>query len=225
MKYHARLCIMVPRSHNHDQEGCTRCASTCDRYRNGGRYWYCWALEFCSSSSRRVSGVGVGTKLMLTSNRTVEFTTGNLFGLVVHVCIHHLAQRAEFAQTRYVSHTPHVQYMFWNTFQLSTSPLRSPITLFRCADVHCSPTPHPPHYIPSWLWNLILSNVFWKFDSLYTKFCGAQELYCMFYRRHFSTKSVPVKLPVQSFVLFVVITGERGTESPYFVPKDPTKSS
>ena len=43
----------------------------------------------------------------------------------------------------------------------------------------------------------------------------------MFYRRHFSTKSVPVKLAVQSFVLFVVITGERGTESPYFCTKRP----
>ena len=41
----------------------------------------------------------------------------------------------------------------------------------------------------------------------------------------FPTKSAPVKLFVQSFVLFVVIAGERGAEGSYFVPKDPTKST
>jgi len=37
------------------------------------------------------------------------------------------------------------------------------------------------------------------------------------------TKSVPVKLVVQIWLLFVVIVGERGAEGSYFVPKDPTK--
>jgi len=46
-----------------------------------------------------------------------------------------------------------------------------------------------------------------------------------FTRRKISTKSVPVKLVVQSFVLFVVIAEERGAEGSYFVPKDPTKST
>ena len=47
----------------------------------------------------------------------------------------------------------------------------------------------------------------------------------MFYPTIISgTKSVPVKLVIQIFVLFVVIAGERGVEGSYFVPKDPTNS-
>jgi len=41
----------------------------------------------------------------------------------------------------------------------------------------------------------------------------------------FGTKSVPVKLVVQIFVLFVVTAGERGAEGSYFVPKALNKST
>jgi len=34
---------------------------------------------------------------------------------------------------------------------MSASPLRSPITSFRCADVHCFPSPYLPQHLP-WLW-------------------------------------------------------------------------
>jgi len=94
MKCHARLFIIMPRSHSHVQEGCTRCASTCGRHNNWCQYWHGWALEFCSGSSRRVSAAGAGSKLMLASSRAGEFSTGSFFGLThcascsTLVCLH-----------------------------------------------------------------------------------------------------------------------------------------
>jgi len=49
-------------------------------YSNGGRYCHCWALEFGSITSLRVSAAGAGSKLMLASSRPVEFSAGSLFG-------------------------------------------------------------------------------------------------------------------------------------------------
>jgi len=170
MKYHVRLCIMMPRLHNHDQEGWTRCASICGRYSNGGRYWHCWALELCSSSSRRVSGTGVGSKLMLASSRAVEFSTGSLpswvFGLtfvhpVVHVCIHDLAQRAEFAKTRYAT-VYHIHQMFSTCFKTHTSQVLAHYahqSLYSAAQMYTVPhlVTHPNTYHHDcglWFWGI-----------------------------------------------------------------------
>jgi len=59
---------------------------------------------------------------------------------------------------------------------------------------------------------------FWKifWECLYTKKCGTEELYCMFYPQF-----VPVKLAVHILVLFVVIARKRGEAGTHFVPKDP----
>ena len=59
---------------------------------------------------------------------------------------------------------------------------------------------------------------FWKifWECLYTKKCGTEELYCMFYPQF-----VPMKLAVHILVLFVVIARKRGEAGTHFVPKDP----
>jgi len=187
-------------------------AHAADRYSNGGWYWNCGALEFCSS--HWVVHVGFLQQVQVQSWcwPVAELESSALAAYlallivhhdpVVHVCIHHPAQRAEFAKTRYVSRTPHVKHIFWNTCQSSASPLRSQITLFRCADVHYSPFPHPPlarAYHDCGLiciYTYFLSNLFWKIDSLYAQFCGSTVC---FTRRYFSYKECTCEISCTKF--------------------------
>jgi len=107
--------IIMPRSHGRGQEGFTRCASTCGRYSNGSRYWYCWchswALEFCSGSSRFLQQVQVQSwcwliaelerVALLESSALAASLVSLIVHPVVHVCIHHKpAQRAELAKNK-----------------------------------------------------------------------------------------------------------------------------
>ena len=121
MKCHVHLWIILPRSNSRGKEGHTRCVSIFSRYSNGSWYWHCWALEFCSGSSRRVCAAGVGSKLMLASSRAGEFSTGSLFGLIYcescSTCLH-LSQPSAKGGIREMDH---INHMFSTYFETHTS--------------------------------------------------------------------------------------------------------
>ena len=106
--------FIMPRSHRHGQEGCTRCASTCRRYTTRSRHWHCWALELCSGSSHKVSAAGAGSKLILASSRGGEFSTGSLFGLAhcasCSTCLHSSqpSAKGEISQKQDMYHINHM---------------------------------------------------------------------------------------------------------------------
>jgi len=162
MKCHACLCIMMPRSHSHDQEGFTR---------NGSRYQTdiveIWNFVSVVTKSRRISAAGADSKLMLASSRTGEsltkVSTGSLFQVgrgLIHcascsTCLYSSQLSAKGRIRKNKIHTHHIfSIWFWNTCQLSTSPLAhyAHQSFHSAAQMYtCSPSPHPPQYI-LWLW-------------------------------------------------------------------------
>jgi len=130
-------------------------------------------------------------------------------------------KRAEFEKTRYVSHTPHVECIFWNICQLSASPLRSPITSFRCADVHLFLTPSPT-LANTMIVDFRFCVIFPEKSILYIQnFVVLKNFTVCFTRRYFSYKTCTREIHVQILVPFVVIPGERGRKDHILYQKTP----